>query len=362
MIPELQSKYIIDGVPQEFSPAELLGLSSEEVAVPSGAGIVDETVDPALETFKWNPRSIESYSSALRTVRWSLPVPFAAVGTRFRMAVALTEAIWRKGHFSLTDLGLKAAWKWNPAPVGNQAAFYKSVQAAAEYADSLGVGLSLSDCSFDARDCDVSFKACLSGNPGADEYDTSVPPVLRQQRGCPDKVQPDFASWLAYIPFDTSDYRLGGSLLAQSMGMGGGVSPQIQDADYFMDCYEVVRELVEDGIVMSGVSVVEGGLLAAAKKLCAGGPGATLDISDAMRAFEEDNAVKVLFAEIPGVIIQIKDMDFDYVDAEMLLQDVAWFPLGHPNPKSSAVKVKASSKSGIQNILESLMQNAEGED
>ena len=72
--------------------------------------------------------------------------------------------------------------------------------------------------------------------------------------------------------------------------------------------------------------------------------------------------MSILFSEIPGVIIQIRDIDFDYVDAELLLQDVAFFPLGHPNLKSGAVRVRSAEKTGIQTILESLMQNAEGED
>ena len=80
-----------------------------------------------------------------------------------------------------------------------------------------------------------------------------------------------------------------------------------------------------------------------------------------IRAYEP-NIVRILFSEIPGAVIQIRDIDFDYVDAELLLQDVAFFPLGHPNLKSGAVRVRSAEKTGIQTILESLMQNAEGED
>ena len=68
---------------------------------------------------------------------------------------------------------------------------------------------------------------------------------------------------------------------------------------------------------------------------------------------------KGLFAErLNDMYLQVKD----YLDAELLLQDVAFFPLGHPVPGQPGIRVKASAKSGIQTILESLMQNAEGED
>ena len=185
--------------------------------------------------------------------------------------------------------------------------------------------------------------------------------MLGSRRACPSTLLGDAQSWVVYIPFDTADFRLGGSLLAQELGLGGGPAPQIVDADYFLDCYEVVRELVEDGVVLSGATVGEGGLLKAVRGMVEE-TGMTLDLSDVMRSYQEQNPLRILFAELPGVVIQIRDADFDYLDAELLLQDVAFFPLGHPTPGSSDIRVKASAKSGIQTILESLMQNAEGED
>ena len=175
-------------------------------------------------------------------------------------------------------------------------------------------------------------------------------------------MAPDPQSWVVYIPFDTSDFRLGGSLLSQTLGLGAGPCPQITDADYFMDCYEVVRELVEDGILLSGATVGEGGLLRTVRQMAADGVGLSVDVADVMRSYQEQDVLRILFGEVPGAVIQIHDADFDYLDAELLLQDVAFFPLGHPVPGSGEVRVKASAKSGIQTILESLMQNAEGED
>ena len=64
---------------------------------------------------------------------------------------------------------------------------------------------------------------------------------------------------------------------------------------------------------------------------------------------------------MPGVVIQIRDIDFDYIDAELLLQDVAFYPLGHPAANGGAVRVRSSAKTGIQNILESLVQRQGGE-
>ncbi len=61
-----------------------------------------------------------------------------------------------------------------------------------------------------------------------------------------------------------------------------------------------------------------------------GDVGADIDISGIMSAYGEDKKLRILFSEVPGAIIQIKDSDYDYVDAEFLLQDIAYYPIGHP--------------------------------
>ena len=92
--------------------------------------------------------------------------------------------------------------------------------------------------------------------------------------------------------------------------------------------------------------------------------GAVVDLSDVMKSAQEGNIVRVLCGEVPGALIQIRDIDFDYVDAELLLQDVAYFPLGRLQAGGCGLEVKSSAKSGIQKILEALIssQGAEGED
>ena len=121
---------------------------------------------------------------------------------------------------------------------------------------------------------------------------------------------------------------------------------------------------MEDRIATAGVTVCEGGLLTALKSMCPDGVGATLDISGILSAYGEKSATRVLFAEVPGVLVQIRDIDYDYVDAELLLQDIAYYPVGHPVPGSDKVKVKTAGGHGISGILQSLLsgQASEGED
>lgn len=366
---ELVSRYIIDGVPQDLTPARLLaGVSIDGQArdIQDGAGtIIDESLDLPIELHDWKISNLDEYSAIVESTERQLPPTFAGTYSRQRVASALIDAVWRRGHFRLEDLAVCPEWKWNTSGVGSNASFYESVRELADYCDALGIKVSSYSHSISAKHSELNVNAVTGNVDDSDSMfsDPSGRKVrMEQGRACPSKLEPDPRSWLVWVPFDTSDFRLGGSLLAQAMHLGGGTGPQIVDADYFIDCFEVVRELVEDGIILSGVTVGDGGLLKAAKRLCGSGPGTCIDLSDAMKAYEENNAVRLLFAEIPGVLFQISDSDFDYIDAEFLLQDVAYFPLGHPNTRNSAVCVKASAKNSIQTILESLMQNAEGED
>lgn len=371
MVPVLKSRYIIDGVQQELTPAQMLGdcgYVSPDVGTEGDPDtVVDESCEPGIDAIQFNTYDPDYYLDKIRAASRQMPSAFAGTFTRGRVAGALVDAIWRKGRFKIGDLALSASWKVNPSGVGNMAAFYRSVEAAADYVSDLGLGFGKYEVS--AGKCNsVSFKAVKAAVDGSADIFVEQPyktgkPVLGRSV-IPSVLEADFNSWLVYIPFDTADYRLGGSLLAQVTGQSGGIAPLVQDADYFLDCYEVVRELVEDGVAIAGTTVLDGGLMAAADRMSAGGTGVTVNISDMKKAFGENNIIRLLFAEVPGALIQIRDNDFDYLDAEMLLQDVLYFPLGHPDRTGGKVTVRLSDKSGIQSILESLIRNqgAEGED
>ena len=340
----LYCKYIIDGVPQELTPAGLLAPVLEKAPEQELAGgtVLDETIDPAPGPIVLDASQTDAYLAAIRGVERAIPVPFAAPCTRGRIAEALVDSLWRVGNFRLDDLALTVKWTFNHGTVGDMAAFYASVESAADYIDALG--LMLRRCVCESGPFGVKLATPFSGAP-----------LLVD-----DELRPDPQSWLVYVPFDTSEYRLGGSLLAQALGLRGGTAPQLTDADYFIDCFELVRELAEDGILLSAVTIGSGGLGAALRKLCDTGTGASVDLSDVLRA-SGASAPAVLFSEVPGALLQVRDADFDYIDAEFLLQDVAYFPLGHPVPGGD-LNIAATDRPGIQTILESLMQNAEGED
>ena len=368
----LYSSYIIDGVPLALSPADMLEQCTTEPPIrPDGdpGVIADEHMDPAPESFTFREEEIGKYARKLPLEKRAVPIPFAGPYTNGKVAQALIDAIWCSGHFRLGDLSLKADWRWSAKEICHAAAFYGSVEAACGYIDALG--LRISRYSLTAGAPQVSFKAATATEDDdalEDEEESlfrelpyrTANPRFSRKRKCPGGLLPSAQDWIIYIPFDTCDYRLGGSALAEAVGASPSVPADVADADYFIDCFEVVRELVEDGVVKAGATVGEGGLMTALRGMASTGNGAEICIRDVCKASGEDNPVRVLFAEVPGVIIQIADIDYDYVDAELLLQDVVFFPLGHPVPGRKSIIL--SEKTDIPDILETLLNTKEGED
>lgn len=378
----LHSKYIIDGVTKRLTPAEMLDdclagkVDKRQDKSEGFEPIVDESTDPSPSLNRFRSQDIHGYLAKVVSLAGDprpLPVSFADSWTKGRIAKALLDTLWMNGRFKLCDLTLSARWKWNRRPLGNMAAFYASAEATADYINDLGICLSGYSFSESGGLCQTSFKvgACEKTNdireeeiflPGDAPFG-SEHPVLGRRRAVQDKLTADPDSWIIYVPFDSCGFRLGGSLLCDTLGQSGDNFPEIGDADYFIDCYEVVRELTEDRITVSATTVSDGGLLSALKQMCSGDTGADIDISGIMSAYGESDSVRILFSEIPGAIIQIKDIDYDYVDAEFLLQDIAYYPVGHPSPGSGEISLKTGT-SGISGILQSLLgrQASEGED
>lgn len=379
----LYSHYIIDGVRLDMTPAELLAECMDYDDFISGAGfgdIVDESIEPPLSSFAYDEAKEQEYlaktmaaANGERPFRMLYPEHF----TRLQIAKALLVRLWSEGHFKLGDLKIWAQWDWNTRHLGNMSAFYRSAESAGEY--MYGLGVKLEDYLFIEGDegSNVKFYAWLD-----EEHDRSLSeaqeerpdslfksspyesshPWISEERRCSPTVLDDKDSWLIYIPFDTCGFRLGASLLTEVEGYNGGKAPETSDPDYFIDCYEVIRELVEDGIVMSGVTVADGGLLTAANRMC-GEHGIDLDIKGIMSSYQEDSRARVLFGEVPGVLIQVSDENYDYVDSQFLLQDVAYYPVGRISGEHKGACVVKSSKSGIADILASLIgQASEGED
>lgn len=365
----LFSEYVIDGIRKPLTPARLL-----EAEVPpqeeQPSAIIDESIDPSPVLFRPDMGLRDTYAERIQSLEDHVfPLLYSSQYTRILISGALTDTLWRKGHFRLCDLTVDLGWEWNDGAVGNMAAFYASAESAAGFLDDLA--LKVGDISFSEAGT-AGFKPVpkLLSSTCPEESDLleELPfhtsgAMLSDETAVPRTAICDPQSWIICIPFDTCSFRLGGSALSRVVGASCGAAPQADDADYFQDCFEVIREMVEDGVILSGMSIRQGGLLPALRQYCPAPGGICADISGILRSRRESDSAEVLFGEIPGVLVQIRDTDYEYFDAQMLLQDVEYFPLGHPG-SCGRVSVCDRDRNGISRILESILaaQSHEGED
>lgn len=348
----LNSEYIIDGNRLESTPAELLDECLEEVSprrrrdsVKLG-DIADESLDKPLKTTAFQKEDIERYTSMVtmdgeRGFELAFPEQF----TRQRIAKALLDTLWKAGHFTLQDLSLRLDWKWDSSKLGAMAAFRLSTAAAADYIFELDSAIRSYSFEDGCEECQL--EVSVEGCDIDDNCHTDI-------------EEGELDDWIIYVPFDTCPQRLGASILTKIAGSNGDSAPEINDPDWFIDCYEVVRELVEDGIVTGGATVCDGGLMGALKQCFCD---ASINISGLSQSYGEKDSIRILFGEVPGALLRIRDVDYDYVDSQMLLQDIAYYPLGHPAAPGSGLSITDHSKPAISSILDSLLNVAtEGED
>lgn len=334
-IPIFYSPFIIDGLAMDSTPAQLLGEEQGQISSPP---VVDESLDPSPGGYPFDISKIDGYLKKVRNHDFPLDLPYARPWARCQLARDLIDTLWLKGKFLFEDIRLEAELKWRNVSVGEAAALYFTCEGVGELAADL--------------DISVIDRKFSEGAP----FLKFTPSGLKKEREVSGTLVCDPDSWIIYLPFDTDDFHMGGSALTAALGIKGGVAPKMDDPDYFMDCFEVVREMVEDKILLSAATVGRGGLMCALDSMTGADVGMDVSLSDLRRAYNSSDMVRILFSEVPGAVIQVKDSDFDYIDAEFLLQDVMYFPLGHPVSGKKGVKVSLSEKSAISQILDSLVR------
>lgn len=366
------TKFVIDGVEQESSLRELVeacngpygspAAYSCDIPVPENGTIIDENTDPDLFPLEYGDNDSEKYinlllNSDIHGITGLNP----GAEARQSIANALAKALWYvPAPYMLDSMSVNLEWTWDTEAIGGYASLYRSVAAAADYA--FEIGIRIASCRITGKPRSSSLAASCMYVP---ESDDPVPPVpvvsdngkdgtrymadslrLKEQIG---------ESTILYIPFDTSDAELGGSALAALLGGKGESTPMMLDPDYFIDSFEVVKELKDDGIILAGREIGRGGLLCALAGLAKScGIGLEVDILPLQNAFRSEDATKILFNEIPGVLLAISDEDYGYIDTQMVLQDVAYYPVGFATG-GNALKIRHKLNYNVADLLLPLM-------
>ena len=245
-----------------------------------------------------------------------------AAGSRLAIAEALTNIVFAHLADGLRSVSLSANWMWPCRNPGEDARLYHAVEAASDFACTLGINIPTGKDSLSMTQKYGEEKVLAPGtviiSAAAEVSDIHriVSPVLSN----------DPATAVYYVDFSGCELRLGGSAFAQSLGSVGSEVPDVLDTDYFRRAFEAVQTAVGSGLVKAGHDVSAGGMLVALLEMCFANVDGGLEVD--LDAIPDPDLVKILFSENPAVLLQVPADD--RLEAILREADVRFYRVARP--------------------------------
>lgn len=257
-------------------------------------------------------------------------------GSVLSVAEALTNLVWAplgrdKGDKALQPLdyvSLSANWMWPcRSQEGEDARLYKAVNALSDFCCAIHVNvptgkdsLSLSQQYPDGEK--IISPGTVIVSAGGEVYDVkkTVNPVLVNDKNAS----------LYHIDFSFDEQRLGGSAFAQSLNRVGDDVPTVKNPEYFVDCFNAVQELIGRGWILAGHDISAGGLITTLLEMAFGNVEGGMKIN--LHDLASHDMVKMLFAENPGVVIEVSDEHKQELRDFFEERGIGYAKIGYPTP------------------------------
>ena len=224
-----------------------------------------------------------------------------AAGSVMAIAESLTNIVFAPLTDKLESVSLSANWMWPCRNEGEDARLYTAAQAASDFACSLGINIPTGKDSLSMTQKYGDDKVIAPGtviiSAGAEVSDIKkiVSPVLAQDKN----------TSIYYIDFSFDTLKLGGSAFAQALNKLGNEVPTVKDPEYFRDAFNAVQDAIEKRLILAGHDISAGGMITALLEMCFANVEGGLDVN--LDKISESDIVKILFAENPGILVQVKD-------------------------------------------------------
>ena len=245
-----------------------------------------------------------------------------AAGSLLSVAEALTNIIWAPLTNKLKSVSLSANWMWPCKNQGEDARLYEAVNAVSEFAIKLGINIPTGKDSLSMTqkypDQVVSAPGTVIISAAAEVNDIRkiVEPVIMN----------DPYTSLLYIDMSRDKYKLGGSCFAQIFNRIGTEAPTVKDPVYFAEVFNTIQDLIQKEKIISGHDISAGGMITTLLEMTFANTSGGINID--LSALEEEDIIRNLFSQNPGIIIQVKDED---EVAEILLEHgISYYSIGHP--------------------------------
>ena len=257
-------------------------------------------------------------------------------GSVLSVAESLTNIVWAPLEDGLEGVSLSANWMWPcRAQKGEDARLYAAVEALSDFCCSLHINvptgkdsLSLTQKYPNGEKIISPGTVIVSAGGEVKDVRNVVSPVLVNSKN----------SSLYYIDFSFDDQRLGGSAFAQSLGKVGSDVPTVKNPEYFADCFEAIQTLINKGWVMAGHDISAGGLITTLLEMTFANQQGGIHVN--LYDMSGEDVVKNLFAENPGVVIQVSDLHKHALREYLESEGIGYAKIGYPTPKERKIVVK----------------------
>ena len=259
-----------------------------------------------------------------------------SAGSVLSVAEALTNIVWAPLADGMESLSLSANWMWPcRSQKGEDARLYQAVEALSDFCCALHINvptgkdsLSLSQQYPNGDKIISPGTVIVSAGGEVSDVRKVVSPVMVNDKN----------SSLYHIDFSFDTQRLGGSAFAQSLGKVGDDVPTVANAEYFADCFEAVQELINRGWIMAGHDISAGGLITTLLEMTFANTHGGMHVN--LHDIADDDIVKLLFAENPGVVIQVSDEHKQELRAFLEDSGIGYAKIGYPTPDSRTIVIK----------------------
>ena len=261
-------------------------------------------------------------------------------GSVLSVAEALTNIVWAPLDNGLESVSLSANWMWPcRSQKGEDARLYTAVKALSDFCCDIHVNvptgkdsLSMSQQYPDGEKVISPGTVIVSAGGEVSDIRKVVSPVLVNDKGAS----------LYHIDFSFDEQRLGGSAFAQSLGKVGDDVPTVKNPEYFADAFQAVQEMIGKGWIMAGHDISAGGLVTTLLEMCFANKTGGLHIN-LYNLCKDGDVVKTLFAENPGIVVEVSDCHKEEFAKFMDDRGVAFAKIGYPVPASRTLVVKNGS-------------------
>ena len=261
-------------------------------------------------------------------------------GSVLSVAEALTNIVWAPLDNGLESVSLSANWMWPcRSQEGEDARLYTAVKALSDFCCDIHVNvptgkdsLSMSQQYPDGEKVISPGTIIVSAGGEVSDIRKVVSPVLVNDKGAS----------LYHIDFSFDEQRLGGSAFAQSLGKVGDDVPTVKNPEYFADAFQAVQEMIGKGWIMAGHDISAGGLVTTLLEMCFANKTGGLHIN-LYNLCKDGDVVKTLFAENPGIVVEVSDCHKEEFAKFMDDRGVAFAKIGYPVPASRTLVVKNGS-------------------